>query len=93
MTTPQSDTRPYMDIRQVYLKDVSFESPRAPAIFSGKVAEPKVDVQIRVEHEEPVEHQLIGQRVDLGREDLQALTAQRAGQPVKDARGDVLARC
>jgi preprotein translocase subunit SecB len=40
-----------MDIRQVYLKDVSFESPHAPGIFSGKVAEPKVDVQIRVEHD------------------------------------------
>lgn len=51
MTSAQNDTRPYMDIRQVYLKDVSFESPHASDLFAGKFAEPKVDVQIRVDHE------------------------------------------
>jgi len=36
------------DVRKVYLKDVSFESPQAPAVFSGNPPTPSVDVQLRV---------------------------------------------
>ena len=36
------------------LKDVSFESPRSPEIFMRQ-GEPKIDVQIRVEHNQLTE--------------------------------------
>jgi preprotein translocase subunit SecB len=35
---------------RIYLKDVSFESPRCPQIFSEPDYNPKVDVQIRISH-------------------------------------------
>ncbi len=46
---------------------------------------------IGIDHVEPVEHQSVGQGVDLGRQDLQALAGQCAGQFVEHPRRDVLA--
>ncbi len=44
---------------------------------------------VRVEHPKTVDHQLFGQRVDLGRQDVQPLAAERAGQLVEDSRGEL----
>ena len=34
------------DLRKVYLKDVSFESPAAPSVFEGQAGNPKIDIQL-----------------------------------------------
>jgi len=39
------------DIRTIYIKDVSFESPKSPAIFTNPTFEPEIDVQMNVIHE------------------------------------------
>lgn len=38
------------DVKKVYLKDVSFESPQAPTIFKKSQLAPEIDVQLRVAH-------------------------------------------
>lgn len=38
------------DLKTFYLKDVSFESPKTPGIFSKEALQPKVDVQINISH-------------------------------------------
>jgi len=37
------------ELRKIYLKDVSFESPMAPQVFT-KEQQPSIDVQLRMEH-------------------------------------------
>ncbi len=39
-------------IRKIYLKDVSFESPQAPNIFTQPDVNPAIDVQMRITHSE-----------------------------------------
>lgn len=39
------------ELRKVYMKDMSFESPMAPGIFRQGNASPTVDVQLNVGHE------------------------------------------
>lgn len=41
---------PSFDIRQVYLKDASFESPASPQIFAELTEHPEIDVQIKVKY-------------------------------------------
>lgn len=36
---------------RIYLKDISFESPRSPKIFSEPDYSPKIDVQLNTSHE------------------------------------------
>lgn len=38
------------NIKKIYLKDVSFESPQAPTIFQQSQLTPEIDVQLRVGH-------------------------------------------
>lgn len=40
------------ELRKVYVKDMSFESPMAPAIFRSGNTKPAVDVQLNVDHQE-----------------------------------------
>ncbi len=40
-----------LEVKKIYIKDVSFESPVSPQIFGQKTAEPKIDVQLRVSHQ------------------------------------------
>ena len=40
------------ELRKVYMKDMSFESPMAPTIFRTGNAMPSVDVQLNVSHQE-----------------------------------------
>lgn len=45
------DQKQKFELRKVYIKDMSFESPMAPSIFKQGVATPSVDVQLNVGHE------------------------------------------
>ncbi len=38
------------DLKTFYLKDVSFESPKTPGIFTKEALQPQVDVQINISH-------------------------------------------
>ncbi len=38
------------DIRKIYLKDVSFESPQAPNVFIQQEQTPAIDMQITIDH-------------------------------------------
>lgn len=38
------------DIRKVYLKDCSFESPQAPLVFTKGEQNPVIDIQMRIDH-------------------------------------------
>ena len=42
--------KPKFDIKKVYLRDVSFESPESPQVFTQQDLAPKIDVQIRIGH-------------------------------------------
>ncbi len=42
--------KPRFDIKKVYLRDVSFESPESPHIFTQQEFAPQIDVQIRIGH-------------------------------------------
>ena len=39
------------ELRKVYVKDMSFESPMSPSIFTQENAAPSIDVQLNVGHE------------------------------------------
>ncbi len=39
------------ELRKVYVKDISFESPMAPGIFRKAAAVPAIEVQLNVSHE------------------------------------------
>lgn len=45
-----SESKRRFDIRHIYLKDASFESPHAPAIFTELNTQPNIDVQVKVKH-------------------------------------------
>jgi preprotein translocase subunit SecB len=45
----QGEHRPSFTLQKVYVKDVSFESPMSPNIFTRQVA-PEIDIQLNVEH-------------------------------------------
>lgn len=45
--TEEQPQRVY-ELRHVYLKDLSFESPNSPAIFSEKSASPGIEVEVNV---------------------------------------------
>jgi preprotein translocase subunit SecB len=42
--------KPKFDIKKIYLRDLSFESPESPHIFTQKEFAPQIDVQIRIGH-------------------------------------------
>lgn len=41
---------PRMEMRKIYIKDISFESPASPDIFARQDAQPKLDMQITISH-------------------------------------------
>jgi preprotein translocase subunit SecB len=45
------DQKQKFELRKVYVKDLSFESPMAPDIFRQASATPAIDVQLNVGHE------------------------------------------
>ena len=45
----QQDNQQQFAIQKIYLKDVSFESPNAPAVFSNEQWQPEVNVQLNTE--------------------------------------------
>ena len=42
----QKDTK--LDIRQIYIKDLSFESPQAPRVIAKPEHNPAIDIQLRI---------------------------------------------
>lgn len=48
---PRPKDNPFLDIKKVYVKDISFESPLVPGIFVQPSGDPAISVQIRVTHE------------------------------------------
>jgi len=40
-----------LEVKKIYIKDVSFESPVSPQVFGQTTAEPQIDVQLRVSHQ------------------------------------------
>ena len=47
--TTQQQEGPAFALQRIYLKDISFESPRSPAVFQGKW-EPKINFDIKTRH-------------------------------------------
>lgn len=45
------DQKQKFELRKVYVKDMSFESPMSPGIFRQGSATPTIDVQLNVSHE------------------------------------------
>jgi preprotein translocase subunit SecB len=37
-------------VHRIYLKDVSFESPNSPAVFSEQMSEPEIELNLRTTH-------------------------------------------
>lgn len=46
------DQKQKFELRKVYIKDMSFESPMSPRIFTQENAAPAIDVQLNVGHED-----------------------------------------
>jgi preprotein translocase subunit SecB len=46
--TPTSKNTSSFDLRKVYLKDVSFESPAAPSVFQSQSGNPKIDIELKL---------------------------------------------
>ena len=46
----ESTDKPSLEVNRVYIKDVSFESPNTPNSFTTLSEQPKIAVQINVEH-------------------------------------------
>ncbi len=44
----ENDNQPRFDIRTLYIKDVSFESPQSPGVFIQAEFNPEIDVQMNV---------------------------------------------
>ena len=38
------------DVKKIYLKDASFESPSTPGIFTGAAVKPKYDVEVHIDY-------------------------------------------
>ncbi|MFT7532484.1 MAG: preprotein translocase subunit SecB [Gammaproteobacteria bacterium] len=51
MTEEKNQPGPQFDLEKIYLKDISFESPNTPAVFMQKDFNPKVDINLDVEHQ------------------------------------------
>ena len=49
-TSIEFDTQAVHKFKRVYLKDLSFESPNAPAVFAEKAKHQKMNVNVRVAH-------------------------------------------
>ena len=49
MTVANTESR--LDIRQVYIKDMSFESPKAPQSIMGGSANPKIEINLGVRYQ------------------------------------------
>lgn len=47
----QSVAEPQFAIQKIYLKDVSFESPNAPAVFADGEWKPEVNIQLNSSHQ------------------------------------------
>jgi preprotein translocase subunit SecB len=47
MTQTSNNTSSF-DLRKVYLKDVSFESPAAPSVFQAQSGNPKIDIELKL---------------------------------------------
>lgn len=46
------ETKQVFELRKVYIKDMSFESPMAPDIFKNPDATPTIDVQLNIGHDD-----------------------------------------
>ena len=46
MAEEQQNNEPHFSIQKLYIKDVSFESPNAPAVFGNGEWKPEVNVQL-----------------------------------------------
>jgi preprotein translocase subunit SecB len=49
-SAPGNAEAPVFRLQKMYIKDLSFENPNAPAIFLGKQPEPKVEVNLAVKN-------------------------------------------
>ncbi len=46
-----TETKPtQLEVKKIYIKDVSFESPASPQIFGQQAIEPQIELQLRVGH-------------------------------------------
>lgn len=50
MTESVKQEAPSFDLRQVYLKDASFESPASPYIFAELSEQPKIDLDVKIQY-------------------------------------------
>lgn len=48
----EEETKQRFELRKIYVKDMSFESPMAPNIFRTENASPSIDVQLNVRSQE-----------------------------------------
>ena len=45
----KEEQRPVFNLQKTYVKDVSFESPQSPAVFTQQLA-PQIDIQLNIAH-------------------------------------------
>lgn len=45
----KTEDQPVFNLQKTYLKDVSFESPQSPAVFTQQLA-PQIDIQLNIAH-------------------------------------------
>jgi len=50
-TTDQQNEAPIFRLQKMYVKDLSFENPNAPEVFTIKQSEPKVEVNLGLRHQ------------------------------------------
>lgn len=50
MTDKIENQEVFLELKKIYLKDVSFESPLAPGIFTAGQTKPEMDIQLAMQH-------------------------------------------
>lgn len=100
---PAANTRQF-GLRQIYLKDLSFEGPNSPGILTESGLEPEIKLNLRTSHRDlgngvsevvlhVAVHALAGQRTVFLVEVEQAGTFQISGFPPEEARAIIGIAC
>lgn len=50
MADANTNNQPRFDIKRVYVKDLSFESPAAPKVFAAEQFSPQMNIQLNIGH-------------------------------------------
>jgi len=51
-TPPTDNATPLFSLQKIYVKDISFENPNAPAVFTSPNDQPKIEMNLGVSHQQ-----------------------------------------